>query len=317
MTNAAPLLSLPEAPVPAGGAAEWFTGAGGARLRAALFPASGPARGSVVLSPGRTEAIEKYYEVVADLQARGFWVLVHDWRGQGLSHRMLPDRLKGHAQGMQPFLDDYQALLAAFESRLPKPWIAMGHSMGGCLTALALSHGERRFSAAILSAPMFGLNTQGRPKLMTQLLAKAMILVGRGGDYVLNDPGNPFDHDFTANILTHDSRRFDRAYAQITACPDLALGAVTWSWLDFAFAACSHLAKSASMTSIDIPVVVVGAGSEVLVDNGEQIRVTARLPKGRHVMIDGAFHEILMETDPIRDQFWHVFDGLAEQVGFA
>jgi alpha-beta hydrolase superfamily lysophospholipase len=43
----------------------------------------GPPRGSVVVSPGRSEPIEKYFEVVQDLLDRGFVVLVHDWRGQG------------------------------------------------------------------------------------------------------------------------------------------------------------------------------------------------------------------------------------------
>jgi lysophospholipase len=316
LTTAAPLLDLPQAPVPTGGAAEWFTGQGGARLRAALFASKDPAkvRGSVVLSPGRTEAIEKYFEVVTDLQARGFVVLVHDWRGQGLSHRMLPDRLKGHAEGVQPFLDDYQALLAAFETRLPKPWIAMGHSMGGCLTAVALGHGESRFSAAILSAPMFGLNTGGRPKAVTRLLAQAMVLLGKGGDYVLGDPGKPFTSDFANNALTHDQSRFDRAFAQITACPDLALGSPTWSWLKFAFQACDWLAKDSAVTKISIPVIVLGAGAEALVDNSEQAAVTARMPKGRYQMVEGAFHEILMETDALRAPFWQAFDALAAEV---
>ncbi len=57
---------------------------------------------------------------------------------------------------MRDFVADYAALIAAFETRLPKPWVAMGHSMGGCLTALVLAKGEDRFAAAVLSAPMFG-----------------------------------------------------------------------------------------------------------------------------------------------------------------
>lgn len=90
--EAAPLIRLPGAPAPKVGAAEWFTGAGGVRLRAALFPAPKPV-GSVVISSGRTEFIEKYLEVAAELVARGFTVLIHDWRGQGLSQRLLPEPL--------------------------------------------------------------------------------------------------------------------------------------------------------------------------------------------------------------------------------
>ena len=51
MTETAPLVSIPQAPVPDGGAAEWFEARDGLKLRAALFPAKGAARGSVVLSP--------------------------------------------------------------------------------------------------------------------------------------------------------------------------------------------------------------------------------------------------------------------------
>ncbi|MFO0436916.1 MAG: alpha/beta hydrolase, partial [Phenylobacterium sp.] len=116
MTQPAPLTALPDAPIPPGGGAEWFEGDGGARLRAALFRPEGRPRGSVILSTGRTEAIEKYFEVVCDLQQRGFVVLVNEWRGQGLSHRDLPDRRKGHARGLEPFLADYRALLVAFEA---------------------------------------------------------------------------------------------------------------------------------------------------------------------------------------------------------
>ena len=109
MAEAAPLVSIPEAHVPDGGTAEWFSGAGAVPLRAASFFPGGQARGSVVVSPGRTEPIEKYFEVVEELLARGFAVLVHDWRGQGLSHRALPDKLKGHASGFTDFVADYRA----------------------------------------------------------------------------------------------------------------------------------------------------------------------------------------------------------------
>ena len=111
----------------------------------------------MVVHPGRTEPIEKYFEVVERLRARGFAVLVHDWRGQGLSHRMLPDRSPGHADGWADFLEDHGLLLDRFGGELPEPWISLGHSMGGCLALLALAEGETRYAGAILSAPMLGV----------------------------------------------------------------------------------------------------------------------------------------------------------------
>ena len=113
----APLMGVPGGEPPPGGHGDWFRGAGGMRLRAALWTPSASVaktpRGTVVLSAGRTEPIEKYYELIGNLLARGWSVLAHDWRGQGLSARLLPDRLKGHARAVEEFLDDYGRLLDA------------------------------------------------------------------------------------------------------------------------------------------------------------------------------------------------------------
>lgn len=311
MPDAAPLVGTEAAPVPAGARAEWFAGAGGVRLRAALVPAAGTARGSVVLSGGRTEPIEKYFEVAAELAARGFVVLMHDWRGQGLSARLLPERLKGHACGYADFLTDYAALIGAFETRLPKPWLAVGHSMGGCLTALALAKGERRFAASALSAPMFGLLLRPFPKPVALTLAGVLSRVGDGGGLL---PGAGLTADpatFETNILTHDPQRYARNNGQVDACPDLGLGPPTWGWLDFAFKAIGELATGPAVPQVTIPVTVVAAGDDRLVDNRQSRLVTARFPKGRYVEVPGAFHEVLQETDEIRAVFWREFDALA------
>ncbi len=308
MTGAAPLLATPAAPVPPGGAAEWFTGAGGARLRAALFVPAGTPRGSVVVSPGRTEVIEKYFEVAQRLLERGFTVLVHDWRGQGLSRRLLPDRLLGHAVGHADFLTDFDALLDAFASRLPQPWIALGHSMGGCLTLLALAQGEARFSGAILSAPMLGILTAAVPPPLAALLAAVLNLVGGGGLAVARQPAAAVL--FEANILTHDRARYERNEALAAAWPDLALGGPTWGWLAFAFGAVSILERGAGVTRIAPPLTVALAGADRLVDNAGLRRTAARVPGVRLVEIPGAYHEILQETDAIQATFWREFDDL-------
>ncbi|HWA60108.1 MAG TPA: alpha/beta hydrolase [Caulobacteraceae bacterium] len=316
MTTAQPpLVGIPEAPVPAGAEPAWIAGAGGARLRAALFaPAAGaPIRGSVVLSGGRTEPIEKYFETIGELSARGFWVLAHDWRGQGLSERLLPDRLKGHAAGYQTFLDDYRALLDAYEARLPRPWIAVGHSMGGCLTLLALAEGETRFSAAFLSAPMLGLLTGGIPLPVGKALASLFTGFG-GGVGQVQGRSSPIWSEFKDNVLTHDPARYARNRAQVDACPDLALGGPTWGWLDFAFKAMGVLQTGPGVTRIAIPVVVLGAGDDRLVDIAMQRRVTARVPGAKFVEFPGAFHELFQETDDVRARVWTEFDALAEAV---
>ena len=314
MSESAPLIATPMAPIPDGGAGEWFTGADGARLRAALFPAKGEIRGSVVLSPGRTEALEKYFEVVGELQARGFVVLIHDWRGQGLSARALKDRMKGHASGWQPFLSDYKRLLDNFQARLPRPWIQMAHSMGGCLSLLALAKGEDRFVASALSAPMFGIVSDSHSLHLARALAFTASAVGLSDHYLFGKPADPFKLTFEVDRITHDRARWDRTQAQINACPDLALGNLTWGWLNFAFAATAYLRHDPAVTKIEIPVLIVAAGDDDRVLTRDTVRVAGRLPHCTYIEVPNAYHEVLMETDDIRAVWWNAFDALAAGV---
>ena len=307
------LVSTPEAPVPDHGKAEWFSGADGATLRAATFFPEGAVRGSVVLSPGRSEPLEKYFEVVEDLLARGFAVLLHDWRGQGLSARALPDRLKGHAKGFKTFIADYKALLDAFEARMPKPWVAVSHSMGGCLTMLALAHGETRFAATVLSAPMLGLNTAGVPPWLARPLAWTMSRIGRAGDYV-SAPYDPLVQTFQGDGLTHDEPRYDRYQNQLRADPEIALGGMTWGWADFAISACDWLRSSKGVEAIAAPVTIVGAELDNRVLNADAKAIAGRISKGRYVEAPGAFHEILIKTDARRAIFWRAFDETVDPV---
>jgi lysophospholipase len=311
MDDSAPLLETPEAKAPPGGEAQWYAGAGGAKLRAALFRPTGQARGSVILSGGRSEPIEKYYEVIADFLDRGFVVLAHDWRGQGLSVREMPDRLKGHARGgYRNFLDDYSRLLTAYQSQLPKPWIAVGHSMGGCLALLALVSGERRIASAVLSAPMLGLKLGRMPVSTAAFAARTNLFLGRAGQYLPKQPRRAFEDAFDNNILTHDPVRFARTAALIEAHPDLALGAPTWGWLDFALKAMAYLANPDRLRGVTAPVIIVSAGDDKLVDNAAMAAAARHLPQGKLIAIPGANHEILMETDEMRNIFLRAFDAL-------
>jgi lysophospholipase len=262
----------------------------------------------VVLSPGRTEPIEKYYEVVEELRARGFTILIHDWRGQGLSGRLTPDPLKGHGDDWRSYVSDYQRLLEAFTSRLPRPWLAMGHSMGGGLTALALMEGEERFAGAVLTAPMMGVDLGGKPPRLVRALAWLLSRLGAGERYV-QGPGAPLYGPFADNALTHDPARWNRTVVLVTERAELRLGGPTWGWLKLALQIQDRLSKA----RLTIPLLVVAAEEERLVDNAAAKAFTER-SGGRWLLVPASRHEILMETDDRRAVFWTAFDGFVGEV---
>ncbi len=311
MTGAPPasvdLADVAGAPWPPGAQVRFIDRPGGIRLRTAFFPAPAPGRGTVVLSPGRTEPFEKYAEIVGELHARGFAVLAHDWRGQGGSTRLSTDALSGHATGWRPFVQDYRVVLDVWEAQLPKPWISVGHSMGGGLTALVLSEGEPRLAAAVLSAPMLGVTTGQRSPSEVGWVAFAMGLIGRGQASPL-PASDPLNDTFETQTLTHDRPRWERTQALITAHPELRLGGVTWGWLSFALALCRRMATGDAAARIMVPFAVVAAGDDRLCLSPAAKAVADRAPKGRYVEVEGAWHEVLMETDDKRAVFWRTFD---------
>ena len=265
----------------------------------------------MVIHPGRTEPLEKYGEVIADWQARGFTVLIHDWRGQGLSDRLLLDPLKGHARGWRSFVADLAFILTAFDARLPRPWFALGHSMGGGLLALSLVQGEARYAGAVLCAPMLAVRTGSRSKALVQAAAWAMTAVGRGGDLPL--PANdPLNERFEATVLTHDRARFERTTALYRAEPQLRLGGPTWSWLAFAFALGAQALRPGGPEGVGTPLLTLLAGDDRLVRNAPAQAFCRRAPNARCRTFDGAYHELLMEADPVRTEVWAEIDGFVD-----
>ena len=55
---------------------------------------------------------------------------------------------------------------------------------------------------------------------------------------------------------------------------------------------------------VPIPVLMVLAGAETVVSNPAAEALSRRLKTVAHLRIPGARHEILMERDEYRDQFW-------------
>lgn len=295
--------------VPDGAEVVWFEGTGGRNLRACLVPARTPeaARGTAIVCPGRSEFIEKYFEVAEDLLARGFAVLILDWPGQGLSDRLLPDRDKGHIDRFETFMGALRNGLAKVEDRLPRPYVCVAHSMGGAIAFAAIVESLVKVDAAAFCAPMWGIKQR---IFGMRYLVWAMRVMGRSNDYV-QQPGPP--ETFETNIVTHDRKRWQMNRDLVDASPDLFLGPVTWGWLGASLQIFAVFAKASKIRRLELPVLIATAEEEKLVENESHERIAALLPTCEHITVEGARHEILMETDDKRNQFWDAFDRLLER----
>lgn len=295
-------------PRPEGARIIWFEGVGGRRLRACLAPStSDNPRGTCIVCPGRTEFIEKYFEVARDLQARGFAVLILDWPGQGLSERLLEDPRKGHIDNFQTFMGALRNGLGAFEE-LPQPYVSLAHSMGGAIALAAIGQKLVDVKAAGFCAPMWGLPL----KRVQRYFIWAMRVMGRSNDFAMK-PGPP--ERFEENIVSHDEARWRLNQALTDAAPELSLGPVTWGWLGASLDVFSEISAPSILSQIEIPIFVASAAEEKLVDNRAHEEVARRLPNCEHITVDNAMHEILMEKDDKRAEFWGGFDRMLDKAG--
>ena len=57
-----------------------------------------------------------------------------------------------------------------------------------------------------------------------------------------------------------------------------------------------------------VPMLVIASGADRVTDTRATERFSERLRAGRLIVIEGAQHELLMERDVFRDQFWAAFD---------
>ncbi len=269
------------------------------RVLVATHGTPGEPRGTIVFSPGRTEFIEKYLESVDDLTRRGFWVVMVDPRGQGLSDRMLEDRLKSYVRTFQDYADDLGWVTDTLAPHCPKPFIAMGHSMGGTIVLQAVLSGTLSPSAVICSAPMLGLMDVDNVIMEGAI----RVLSGLG----LSKRNLPFQKQrgglpvaFADNKLTSDKERYRRWASFFQDTPRLRVGEPTFGWIAAAFAGMAFVNRNAAQ--LGIPGLMVAAGGDQIVDPASVEDFAAKAKCDFHV-VPGAKHELFLERDPMRDEF--------------
>ena len=289
----------------------YFTTADGTAIRSGHWcPEGRQPSGSVVLLGGRKEFLEKYTETAADLNQRGFEVFGFDWRGQGLSSRMLPDRLKGFVQNYGDYVQDLEDFFQrVVQPKAVRPIYLLAHSMGGHVALRYLQQQPASIDKAILVAPMLDINTKPYPRWLVRGLAWLGRLIG-GEDALVpgSDKRTNFDRPFEGNALTADPRRFAVERNAVAQNQDLALGGVTFAWLTATFASIAHIHRPGFLEGVLTPVLMVAAEADRVVSVAAQKSACRRLPNCRLLIIADARHEILMETDAIRSRFWEAFD---------
>ena len=314
------LVATPRNPIPPGARVYALNAADNVSLRMARFSPPGAPRATVALFQGRAEFIEKYFEIIDDLLARGFDVVTLDWRGQGGSERELANPRKGHVDDFAQYQRDLSVFLAQMTLfACPKPWFALAHSMGGAILLEYARGGGGHFSRLVVTAPMIDIHGLRFPR-GASLLANTLDMLGLGAMFIHGGrEASLVELKFDGNILTSDPARLARNAAVLANAPRLGIGDPTIGWTNAAFRQMRRFAESDYARHWTVPTLLIASGRDTLVATAAVERFAQRLDIATLVTIPGARHEIMMERDELRELFFAAFDafipGSAEKTG--
>ena len=275
-------------------------------------PAREHPRGSILFQPGRTEFIEKFFETVEDLTCRGFVVMILDPRGQGLSTRLLDDPMKGWVGSFDDYCDDLAFVTQVFKNDLPRPHIVMGHSMGGLIGLQTILSGRLNPAAGVFSAPMLELQDMNTP-FMGQIVRFLSWAGMRNNQLPFQSSRNGQPGAFRLNKLTNDPNRYQLWATYFENHKRLRVGSPTFGWISEALKSMKFVNDNAA--HLKIPALLTACGADAIVVPAS-IEEFAKKAHAKFVNFPGCLHEILLEKDEFRDQFWTAFDKFLEENGF-
>lgn len=285
--------------LPAGADVALWTAADGLPIRLLDWPQpdEAQARGSLIFAGGRGDFLEKYLEPLLHWHARGWNVASFEWRGQGGSRG---DIVGGHVESFDPLVADGAELIAGWRGRRPGPHVAVAHSMGGHLLLRVLAERRPGLDAAVLLAPMIGINSSPIPQWVAPRIASAMCTRGlsRERPWKGNERPAPPGSSRQAFLTSCPERYSDELWWRERE-PGYNLGPPTWGWLRAAYRSIAMLTPE-RLRAVPTPLLILGAERDRLVSGRAIGRAARLLPDVRLHMYRDAAHEILRESDPVR-----------------
>ncbi len=168
-------------PMPTGWDWEMFEPEPGIKLRTGVAETSASAsKGTILLIPGYTAMLELYSETFQTFVDEGYDVAGIEYRGQGLSHRDLPNPEKGYVSSYDTLAADIAAYIGKLKSDGAGKIYIYANSMGGHLALRMAGTEQPDVESYFLLVPMVQIETGEFPYDVARYLAGFYSATGLG-----------------------------------------------------------------------------------------------------------------------------------------
>lgn len=278
------------------------------------------AKGWVALSHGFVESSAKYAELIWYFVEEGYHVAICDHRGHGNSYRQVKELWLTHVEQFTDYVDDYAYFLR--EIVIPKldglPLYFMGHSMGGAIAALTTERNpDLPIKKLILSCPMIAPQTMGIPRWLSLMMTRFFILIGRGNRCLFNQRIFTGEEDFDSDWCCATSYNRYLWYLGVQRENEkYQNNAATYRWAQESMLVGEKILKPEHLANLTMPVLLLQAGHDTMVENGKQDELISKVSNGRIVRFPTAKHEIFRSEDKVVKEFMEtIFHFIEESHG--
>jgi lysophospholipase len=266
------------------------------------------AKANIIFVTGWSESFLKYSEVIHKLYDSGFSIYTYDHQSQGLSGRWLAEQQSTWIHNFDDYVDDFIFFVTTISRETSNlPMYLLAHSMGGLVSSIAMSRLPTLINRAVLSAPMFRHKCALKcfnyayplPQQIAYWITVLSCRAGLGMMHVLGFFKEKSGDQLPLNVTTSDTEQLEKWRQLRQKYPQIMSTCVTNDW-----ALQSIRAEKKFETRFEFVqtnTLILSAENDLFVYNRAMAFFSQRAPKCKIFIAPNSLHEVLYETEPIRN----------------
>ena len=257
-------------------------------------------KANIVICHGFGECNEKYYELIYYFIQAGYSVFIIEHRGHGRSQRLGIDKTQINVENFNYYVEDFKKFIdeIVIPNSKNKELLMFAHSMGGGIGTVFLEEYSNYFKAAVLSSPMYEINTGKIPQLIANIISKSMKLFGLKKRYLPGQTTYTEKKDFVSSA-TSCRERYEYLDQKIKTNKAYQSGGASVLWYLESLKATKNLIKKENASKVKIPVLLFQTEYDTYVNPKAQNKFAAYAANCKLIKIKESKHESYFEKDEI------------------